>query len=339
MRVTRCVALAATLLLVLVLAGCGGVSPKNAPARPATATDYSDRARWLALPASPEKAVDVFYLYPTSWSKAAPSDPDICAIDDPSMLGAAPQWLASQASVFQPVGNIYAPYYRQADAAYLLSQPLPERDRILRGAPAMDVTAAFEYYIEHYNNGRPFILAGHSQGAGVLTCLLADYMQAHPDVYKRMIAAYAIGTPVTAEYLGRNPHLKFAKGRGDTGVVISYDVEAPSVEGPSPFRQPGALTINPISWIRGGGKVDASHSLGSLLFDGQGGLETLRHYADARVDKCLGVVICSTADVGRLSPGNTLIPRGALHTVDYSLYYYDLRANAALRAKNYLAKQ
>ena len=98
----------------------------------------------------------------------------------------------------------------------------------------MDAFAAFDYYIKNYNNGRPFILASHSQGSNVMIFLLAEYMKEHPEVYKKMIAAYVIGYSVTDDYLAKNPHLKFAEGADDTGVIISYNTEAPSIPGKNP---------------------------------------------------------------------------------------------------------
>jgi hypothetical protein len=68
-------------------------------------------------------------------------------------------------------------------------------------APAPDVTAAFEYYLRHFNSGRPFILAGHSQGSAVLKYLMSGYMKSYPDVYQRMIAAYVVGQSITPQYL------------------------------------------------------------------------------------------------------------------------------------------
>ena len=101
--------------------------------------------------------------------------------------------LNSQASVFEPVGNIYAPYYQQYDASYILSLPPNESSEAIGGIPASEATDAFDYYIKNYNDGRPFILAGHSQGSNVLLYLLSDYMAENPEVYDRMIAAYVIG--------------------------------------------------------------------------------------------------------------------------------------------------
>ena len=303
------------------------------------ATNYANPEHWLALPASPDKPVDVFYLYPTVFQKVNKNEPNICNIDNPVMVKYSQLALAFQASAFDPVGNIYAPYYRQADAAYTLGLPLAEQHKVVGGIPTTDASAAFDHYINNFNNGRPFILAGHSQGSNVLLYLLSDYMKKHPEVYRRMIAAYVIGYSITPEYLAKNPHLKFAKGAKDTGVIISYNTEAQKVAGKNPVVLPGAMAINPITWTRGEKTATAAESLGSVDMDENGKLITLKKYADARVDKAKGVVICSTVDVNKLSPGNQVFPKGVYHRYDYPFYYYNLRENAAVRTNRFLQEQ
>ncbi len=188
----------------LALAACeGGGSATSSPE--VVAIDYSVPAHWLSVPATIDKPVDVFYLYPTAWSNSNPN-PQICAIDEPSMLAQAPAAYARTATAFETVGNIFAPYYRQDNSSAV------DRLNVIAGTPTSDATAAFDYYIRHYNNGRPFILLGHSQGSDVLSNLLAGYLKDNPAIYSRMIAAYIIGFPITPAYLARNPHLKFAQG-------------------------------------------------------------------------------------------------------------------------------
>lgn len=300
--------------------------------------DYSKSEHWLSLPSTVEKEVDVFYLYPTVFQKTDKNEPNICNIDNPSMLKYSKLARAFQASAFETVGNIYAPYYRQADAAYTLSLPLAEQEKVIGGIPTSDAVAAFDYYIKNYNEGRPFILAGHSQGSNVLLYLLSEYMKENPEVYARMIAAYVIGYSVTPEYLAMNPHLKFAEGPNDTGVIISYNTEAVKVKGKNPVVLSGALVINPISWSRGEELATAADSLGSIEMDASGKMVTLKNYADAQVNIDRGVVICSTTDVDKLSPGNQVFPRGVYHHYDYLFYYYNIGENAANRTGIFLNK-
>ena len=62
-------------------------------------------------------------------------------------------------------------------------------------------------------------------------------------------------------------------------------------------------------------------------------------YADARIDKAKGVVICSTVDVEKLSPGNQVFPKGIYHHYDYLFYYFNLRENAANRTNKFFKGQ
>lgn len=301
--------------------------------------DYSNPEHWLSLPSSPEKNVDVFYIYPTSYKKINENDSNICDIDNPSMLNNSKYAFETQASAFENAANIYSPYYRQVDAVYTLGLPLEKQGKIVGDIPASDVINAFDYYIKNYNHGRPFILAGHSQGSNVMLYLLSDYMKKNPEVYERMIAAYVIGYSVTEDYLVENPHLKFAEGADDIGVIVSYNTEAPNVTGNNPVLLPGAKVINPISWTKTEELATAEENLGSILVDEENKIIIVKNYADARVDKNRGVVICSTANIEKLSPGNPVFGRGVYHMYDYEFYYFNIRENAEKRVESFFEKK
>jgi len=125
-----------------------------------------------------------------------------------------------QTSVFDESCNVYMPYYRQ------ISMPAPGSDYpgIINYISGFDATDALDYFLTNLNEGRPFILAGHSQGAATLLALLENYMTKHPEALKRMVAAYPIGYAVTKDFLARTG-LKFAEGATDTGVIVSWNTE------------------------------------------------------------------------------------------------------------------
>ncbi len=316
-------------VLFLVLStGCGDDTTQI----PDTST-YAQSANWLSLPLSIDKPVDVFYLYPSTLIASDPNDPnappEICTIDNTSMRQGAATAFEKQATAFQPSANIYAPYYRQL--ALSLTMPSSEREQIVSGIPTSDATEAFDYYIKHYNNGRPFILAAHSQGANILSYMLAGYLKNNPLVYKRMIAAYVIGYYVTEDYLAKNPHLKFAEGPDDTGVIISYNTEAPDVDNTKNILYQGpALVINPITWTKDETVATTDRGLGSLMPDPNGVYVPVPQYADACVNKTLGVLICTTADESTIGVG------GIYHSFDYPFYYFNLRQNADDRINVFL---
>jgi hypothetical protein len=318
-----------SLLLIFVFASCGKKSE---------IPDYSNAKYWLSITSSTDKKVDVFYVYPTAWSKEKKSDPNICNINNPSMLEGSMITFNAQATAFETVGNLYSPYYRQADISCFTDLSIVGRDSVIGGIPASDVISAFDYYIKNYNKGRPFILAGHSQGSNVLLFLLSKYMKENPKVYERMIAAYVIGYSVTKDYLAKNPHLKFAEGSYDTGVIISYNTEAPDVTGNNIVLLPGAISINPINWSREEIPASAEQNLGSLKIDNVWNVleRNVKNFADARVDKTRGVVICSTADAEKLAPANQIFPKGVFHSYDYPFYYYNIRENAERRTAAFL---
>lgn len=330
-------------------AAASSPAPQSAAAAPApvTPTDYSDDAHWLHVSNGKRYAVDVFYVYPTAYSRSDPSQPIFCPVDDQGMMAGAQAAYTRQAWAFRTLANIYAPYYRQVDATYQLSLPPEEQEANIEGPPGVDVTAAFKYYLKHYNKGRPFILAGHSQGSAVLRYLLASYLKERPRVYKRMVAAYIVGQSITPSYLRQNPHLKYARGAGDTGVVISWNTEAPTIAAPNPVLLKGGIAMNPITWTRKQTRAKAGRNPGSIELDlttgmplrtKQGRILRVKRLADAQVDRKKGVVVCSTVPWDKppyFTPGG--FPEGVLHTFDYPLYFFSIRANAALRAQHYLA--
>jgi hypothetical protein len=302
-------------------------------------SDYSNPGNWLSLPADGQKEVDVFYLYPTVWARSGQDEPIFSSLDNVMMHNGAKMAFLLQASAFETVGNIYAPFYRQIDAAYALSLPPEERQSLLGTIPVCDAVAAFDYYIHQYNKGKPFILAGHSQGSDVLLFLLSSYMKDHPEVYSRMIGAYCIGCSVTEGFLKENPHLAFAQGSDDLGVIISYNTEGPNIEGANPVVLPGALSINPITWTRGEQHASAEENLGSTLLDKEGNLRVLPSYADAQVDTKRGVVVCTTVEhTLPVTASSHLFPKGVYHSFDYSLYYFNIQKNAENRAQVFLQR-
>lgn len=297
-------------------------------------TDYRREENWLCCPHQAlSYPADVFYLCPTGYIKT-PKGPMTCTVDNRGMRLRLQEHLEHCASAFATAGNFFAPYYRQASVECLLNLQGDHLQAFADG-PVTDILNAFHYYIRHFNQGRPFILAGHSQGSILMQAILSDYFKTYPEVQKRMIAAYCIGFSVTEDFMTKNPHLSFAEGRRDTGCIISFNTEAPGYEGPNITLLPNALVINPISWTRDESLAPASQSLGSHLVirDAYGRItrvEDRLYYANARLDLARGVVVCSTADPALLKIYGleSFFDPKVLHAGDYALYYYDLRKNA-----------
>lgn len=291
--------------------------------------DYSDPNNWLSLPETTEKNVDVIFLYPTVYGTMTEAAEDMAYIDDmPMRIGAALS-AATQASVFAESCNLFIPYYRQFTVEALLEMD-ESYPQLMEYCVSQDIYRMLDYYFKYENQGRPFLLAGHSQGSMWLTYVLEDYMAKHPEYLENMVAAYVIGYSVTEEYLARNPHLKFAEGADDTGVIVSYNTEGPGNK--DQFNcvvQEGALSINPINWRRDDSYASVTENMGSLNAEGKMG----PGMADARVDPERGVVVCESIEaVPELQAAMAeYFGPESYHLQDYSLYYGNLQKNVADR--------
>ena len=324
-----------------VLTSCSSEKDNPAPANPeneeAKAPDYSDKNNWLALP-EPTKPYDTFYIYPSVFYDNSKGAPIVCDIDEKKMHAGAPVMLEEQGPAFDTSTNVFAPYYRQMNLALAAGATDEEKERILNGTPLGDLYSALDYYFENYNQGRPFMFAGHSQGSQMISYILSKYMGEHPEYLSRMIAAYVVGYSITDNYLAKNKHLKFAEGADDTGVIISWNTEGPGNKGKRNFVVlDGAISINPINWKRDDTYAPASENLGARIKnETTGEYEIIPEAADARVDTERGVVVTTTTVVKPIdeSLGLGFGPE-SFHEQDYTLYFNNIKANVAARVAAY----
>ncbi|MBQ4431363.1 MAG: DUF3089 domain-containing protein, partial [Synergistaceae bacterium] len=243
----------------------------------------------------------------------------------------------------------FVSYYRQASLRYAgeVWKKTGDISEAISGMPYDDITAALDYYFEKYNNGRPFIIAGHSQGSAIAKIVLEKYFREHPDYYKRMVAAYVIGYAVTKNDLAANPHWKFATGEADTGVIISWNTEGrKNVEtnAKTAVLFPGAISINPLNWKLDDTYAPASENLGSLVVNGETGTVAIGDVgADAQVVPSRGTVITNAkvepmpAELARVA-SEFFGPDGR-HESDYTFYYSNIKDNVAKRIATYKASQ
>lgn len=295
--------------------------------------DYTDFNNWISCPEMAEKSVDAIYLYPTIYGTMVDAEEELAHIDDMSMRIGAVLAAETQATVFEENCNLYIPYYRQftVDALLDMNTNHPE---VLKYCVSRDIYHMLDYYFENCNEGRPFILAGHSQGSLWMSLVLEDYMKKHPEYLENMVAAYIIGYSITEEYLERNPHLKFAQGANDTGVIVSYNTEGPGNKDKyNCVVAEGAIAINPINWKLDDTYASKEENLGSLSAEG----EIEYGKADARVDTERGVVICENAGfVSELQEFmEPYFGPESYHLQDYSLYFMNLRQNVADRIEEF----
>ena len=305
-------------------------------------TDYSQKTNWYKIPEI-TKEFDTFYIYSTIYFGANEGDPDYATLDNAEMLAGIPIEHAIKSSVFEEATNLFIPLYRQSSMKYAAEVYMKDGniDAALISIPYTDITAALDYYFENYNQGRPFVIAGHSQGAAILRLVLKRYFKEHPEYYKRMVAAYAIGYSITKEDLEANPHMKFATGETDTGVIISWHAEGPkNVEVnfpiPSVIIAKNGIAINPLNWKRDETYAPASMNLGSIVMDETGKTEIRDIDGDAQVCLARGTVVTNA----KATPNDKVDLAGpqCYHQDDYSIFYNNIKDNVAKRIAAYKAQ-
>ena len=304
--------------------------------------DYSKKTNWYKI-SEITKDVDTFYIYSTIFMGANEGDPDYATLDNAEMLEGIKIEHAIKSSVFEESTNLFIPLYRQSSMKHAAEVFLKDGtiEAALTGTPYTDITASLDYYFENYNNGRPFVIAGHSQGAAILRLVLKNYFKEHPDYYQRMVAAYAIGYSITSDDLAANPHMKFATSENDTGVILSWHAEGPkNVEANGPIPNVAILkngiSINPLNWKRDDTYAPASMNLGSLVMDESGATEIRDIDADAQVNIARGTVVTNAKAIP--NEMTELAGPQCYHQDDYSIFYNNIKDNVAKRIAAYFTK-
>lgn len=314
------------------------------------APDYSKKECWCKLPEI-SKDVDTFYIYATEYimGSFAEGTPDFASLDNTEMLQGAEAEYNLHASAYVDSTNLFMPYYRQSGLKYAgeMARKTGTADAAFEGMPMNDITAALDYYFENYNGGRPFIIAGHSQGSAMVLVLLRTYFKDHPDYYSRMVAAYPIGYSVTDEYLAANPHLKFATGETDTGVIIAWNTEGPKnleTNAHNLVVLPNTRSINPLNWKLDETYAPASMNLGSLMANEETGEPEIKDVgADAQINLARGVVITNAKgepmDEETANAAAEFFGPDGRHNEDYLFFYNNIKDNVAKRVAAFKARR
>lgn len=262
------------------------------------------------------------------------------SMKNPIYLWVAKGMAAWQGQLFARHCNFYAPHYRQLGMESF-KMPLPEVMRAER-MPYEDVRDAFYYYFKHYNHGRPFILAGHSQGSAMLLQLMRREFS-DPFLRKKLVAAYLIGFSLTQRDFSRYPHLRLANAADDTGVIISYNTTANGLP-LMRFIRPDSVCVNPLNWRHDSEYADKSQNDGAVLFQfGEKFKYEVPHYTGAYVDEERGVLMIDDDAAYELYKARWffkkfLMNRGSLHMLDIALFYKNLERNVGERIAAYLSQ-
>jgi hypothetical protein len=171
-------------------------------------------------PAS-DPVFDCFYVYPTVSTATTRNAPRRSA---PEIVRVA----RAQAALFQRECRLFAPIYRQVTLDGLFTGGYT--DPAARALAQDDVVSAFHDYLNRFNEGRPFLLLGHSQGATVLTSLVQSEIDGDPALRSRLVSAMLVGAGVWlapgSTTTGSFQNVPPCREPDQTGCVVAYNTYA-----------------------------------------------------------------------------------------------------------------
>lgn len=220
-------------------------APAPAPAEPA-AIDYAAETSWICLPgrtdacampqataelapagygaasqAVPAAAppIDCFYVYPT-----VSRDPTLNSDLTPGPTeehGATMVQFGRFATICRP----FAPLYRSATLASIGAMMSGQDVAPVIDRAYQDVRAAWRDYLANRNQGRPFVLVGHSQGSIHLVRLIAEEIEGRPaaaHMLSAIVLGWAVEVPEGRVVGGSFRNTPLCTRTGQTGCVVTY---------------------------------------------------------------------------------------------------------------------
>lgn len=295
------------------------------------------------IPASEPNRASVFFIHPTSYTENSRWN---APIDDADSRHLAELFVRSQASVFNGLGRIWAPRYRQATfGAFLTDAPQAAQSLDLA---YRDVLAAFEAFLAQSVPDRPIILAAHSQGSYHLLRLLRERI-ANTPVRDRIAAVYVVGWPIAMQADLPALPLPACQRAGDSRCILSWMSYADPADASllTETWEAGAgfsgrsrrgdtiLCVNPLSG-NASDAVEATQNLGTLIPNAD--LTDAEYRTQAVPARC--------GDRGLLSIGGNppalgpyVLPGNNYHVYDYALFWGNIRADAERRLAAFGARR
>ena len=296
---------------------------------------------------------DCFYLYSTlSMEKSENAD---LRIDDRMRAVAR-----GDTSQFSQLCAVWAPVYRQMTITTIATGDL---SRIVQASKISYASAlrAWREYLTRYNDGRPFVLLGASQGAANMLLLLQNEIDPNPTLRRRLVSAILVGANVTvrrgSDRGGSFKHIRACSRIGQIGCVIAYQSYIGVPPEDSSFGTPGQGVSRFIGQSASSGLQTLCTNPASLGGDARVALDSLFmavpprapvssawvEYRDLYRGQCRSTTTKTWLDVQRRNvPGDSrpvlhpyLPARWGLHEFDWSLYLGDLLRDVAAQEASF----
>lgn len=273
-----------------------------------------------------DSSVDVFFIYPTSLTSE--NDYRWNADIDDAQINSKTDYssILYQASVFNESCRVFAPRYRQAHLkAFFIPDSVSEK---YFDTAYQDVKNAFEYYLNHYNNDRPIIIASHSQGTKHAARLLKEFFEGKA-LQKKLVCAYIIGLPVPENYFTTLPP---CNDSASTGCFVSWRTYKRGYTEPLFVAKENfkAVVVNPLSWSRDTGFVPSEINDGGVLLNFN---KIIPHTVNAEIHHNV-LWTCKPNVFGKL-----LFTKKNFHVGDINLFYMNIRENVKTRITAYLKQK
>lgn len=336
------------LIIIVLLNGCANNNYNNYSINYSKVNweeqpDYSQLKNWAAhplksdpsdsLPRSiaknylPKQLVDVFFIHPTTYLDPLMPNGWSASLKDFNLnLKTDLSTILNQASIFNEVGSVYAPRYRQA---HIKSYYPENRVDTLNALAAFelayqDVKKSFEYYLKNNNHNKPIIIASHSQGSTHAKRLLKEYFDGK-ELSKKLVAAYIVGMAIDpAEF----DNLKACSTPTETGCICAWRTYK---EGYIPpfvqIEKFKSIVTNPLTWDSNQPSASRALNEGAVLYN---------------FNKIIPKVAGAINHEGVLwTPypkffGNFLYKTSNYHIADFNFYYLSVRKNARDRTLQYI---
>lgn len=307
---------------------------QNSPKAP----DYYSEHSWAELPtvASELKsihlpdslkplAVDVFYVYPTLLTSRKDRSWNADIYNECIRTDVIEKPVKFQASAWSSVGNLYVPFYRQAHLRVYYDPYTKNGGEEAYELAYQDVKRAFEVYLNQYNQGKPIIIASHSQGTGHCKRLVQEFFDGKP-LQNQLVAAYLIGGKINADEFKSIKPMTSPEEIGGFVTWNSYKKGKLPKRYDSWFK--GGVTSNPITW---NDQIKTNFEDHKGVYNGDGKLYPKSLY----IEKIDGMIWVSLPKIPKRF---WLSFVKDYHFGDINLFWEDIRQNAQLRVATFLKK-
>ena len=270
-----------------------------------------------------DSTVDVFFVHPTTFTDR--NDERWNAEFDDATLNAKTDYstILFQASVFNQA-RVFAPRYRQANIKAYFTSDTSNAIRSFDKAYE-DVRTAFQYYLEHFNQGRPIILASHSQGSNHAIRLLHVFFDGKP-LHGKLIVAYIIGMNIP---LNAFAEFRPCSDSVSTGCFCGWRTFKRGHEPNLVSQYKESYVTNPLTWTTNEAYASREQNKGGVLRNFN---KVYPHVTDAQIHK--NILWSNRPQF----PGSFLYRTSNYHIGDINLFYLNIRDNMQTRIAEYKKK-